>query len=82
MEVLHNLEKPTNTLSSLQAFYDTLEKHMRSLYSLGKSSKANNSLLTPSVLNKLPTETMEHMAHNHHDFEWSIDDAMSENPDP
>ena len=65
MEVLLNLEKPTNTLSSLLAFHDTLEQHMRSLSSLGKSSEAYGSLLTPSVLSKLPTETKKHMARDH-----------------
>ena len=62
MEVLLNLEKPTNTLSSLLAFHDTLEQHMRSLSSLGKSSEAYGSLLTPSVLRTLPTEMKKHMA--------------------
>ena len=37
MEALLNLGKPSNSLSGLQAFYDSIEKHMRALSSLGKS---------------------------------------------
>ena len=50
---------------------------MRSLSSLGKSSETYGSLLTPSVLSKLPAETRKHMARDHRDTEWSIDDVMT-----
>ena len=49
---------------------------MSSLSSLGKSSEMYGSLLTPSVLSKLPSETKERMARDHHDSEWSIDIVM------
>ena len=65
MEALLSLEKPSNSLASLQVFHDTLEQHMRSLSSLGKSSETYSSLLTPSVLSKLPVETKKHMARDH-----------------
>ena len=76
VEALLNLEKPSNCLSSLQKFYDTLEQHTRSLGSLRKSSEMYGSLLIPSVLSKLPTETRKHMAQDHHNSKWSIDDVM------
>ena len=63
--VVLSLEKPSNSLASLQVFHDTLEQHMRSLSSLGKSSETYSSLLTPSVLSKLPVETKKHMARDH-----------------
>ena len=37
--VVLSLEKPSNSLASLQVFHDTLEQHIRSLSSLGKSSE-------------------------------------------
>jgi len=77
MEALLNLGKPTNSLSSLQAFYDSIEKHMRALLSLGKSSDSYGSLLTSSILAKLPTETKKHMAREHCNSEWSIVDVMA-----
>ena len=77
MEALLNLGKPSNSLSSLQAFYDTIKKHMRALLSLGKSSDTYGSLLTSSILSKLPIETKTHMAREHCNSEWSIDDVMA-----
>ena len=84
MEALLNLGKPSNSLSGLQAFYDSIEKHMRALSSLGKSSDSYGSLLTSSILAKLPIETKKHMACEHCNLEWNIDDVLAgilkENP--
>ena len=77
MDALLNLWKPSNSLSSLQAFHDTIEQHMRALTSLGKASDSYGAMLAPSVLSKLPAETKKYMAHDHHDSEWSIKDIMS-----
>ena len=77
MDALLNLRKPSNSLSSLQAFHDTIEQHMRALTSLGKAPESYGAMLAPSVLSKFPVETKEHIAHNHHDSEWSIKDIMS-----
>ena len=77
MDALLNLGKPSNSLSSLQAFHDTIEQHMKALTSLGKASESYGVMLAPSVLSKLPVETKKHMACDHHDSEWSIKDIMS-----
>ena len=77
MEALLNLGKPSNSLSGLQAFYDSIEKHMRALSSLGKSSDSYGSLLTSSILAKLPIETKKHMAREHGNIEWNIDDVLA-----
>ena len=77
MDALLNLWKPSSSLASLQAFYDTIEQHMRALSSLGKTSESYETMLTPSVLNKLPVEVKKHMARDHSGFEWSINDVMS-----
>ena len=74
MEALLNLGKPSNSLSGLQAFYDSIEKHMRALSSLGKSS---DSLLASSILAKLPIATKKHMAREHCNLEWNIDDVLA-----
>jgi len=45
MEALLNIPKSTKTLASLQAFYDTIERYMRSLSALGKSSDSYGMLI-------------------------------------
>ena len=50
---------------------------MRALSSLGKSSDSYGSLLTSLILSKLPVETKKHMAWEHCNLEWSIDDVMA-----
>jgi len=57
MEALLNLTKPTNSLANLQAFHDTIERHTRSLSTLGKSLESYGMLLTSSILSKLPVDT-------------------------
>ena len=77
MDALFNLGKPSNNLPSLQAFHDSIEKHTGALSSLGQTSDTYGSLLTTSILNKLPVEVKKHMAHEHCNSEWSIDDVMA-----
>ena len=60
MDALANLPKPVNNISSLQGFHDKLESHMRALQSLG-----NSTMLTRSVLGKLPTELRKQFARGH-----------------
>ena len=50
---------------------------MRALSSLGKFSDSYGSLLTSSILAKLPIETKKHMAREHCNLEWSIDDVLA-----
>ena len=56
MQALLNFTNATNTLSSLQSFYDTVENHIRGLDSLGRSPKSYGYLLTTIILGKLPKE--------------------------
>jgi len=77
MEAPLNLKKPSNNLPSLQAFYNSIEKHMRALSSLGKSSDMYGSLLISSILSKLSTETKKHMAWEYCNLKWSINDVMA-----
>lgn len=62
MRALSNLPKPTNTVSSLRHFHDTVESHIRDLSALGTSEDSYSALL---VYNKLPADTRQHMARSH-----------------
>jgi len=77
MGALMNLPKPVNTLSSLQAFHDKLESHMRALSSLGKSSDTYSAMLTPMVMGKLPTELKKQLARDHNSGEWTIQELLT-----
>ena len=77
MEALLNLGKPANTLSSLQVFHDSIEQHMRALSALGRSSDSYGPLLTSSILSKLPTEVKKHMAREHPNSEWTIEEILA-----
>jgi len=50
---------------------------MRALSSLGKASDTYGSLLTSFILSKLPIEVKKHVAREHCNSEWSIDDVMA-----
>ena len=71
------LPNPVNTLASLQAFYDSIESHIRALTSLGKSPESYGALLTPIILCKLPTDIRMNLARDHSNMEWTLDDLRS-----
>ena len=77
LDALLHLPKSSNNLASLQAFYDTLERHMRSLSALGESSKSYASMLGQSIFSKLPIETTRNMARDHPEARWSIEEVMA-----
>ena len=77
MEALLNVQAPANNLTGLQAFYDTIQNHMRVLSSLGKPTESYGSLLTSVILNKIPKDIKVHMARDHHDTEWVIDELLA-----
>ena len=62
MQALLDLAKPVYELSSLQAFYDTMENHVRGLDSLGRSHETYGDLLIPIVLGKLPCDMRTNLA--------------------
>ena len=76
MQALLELPNPSNTLSSLQSFHDTIERHMRSLVTLGKSIDSYGDLLVPVILNKLPQKTRKNMARGHNSNEWNLTDLQ------
>ena len=79
MEALLSVPAPSNNLMSLQSFYDTIQSHMRSLSTLGKTSDCYGTLLTSVILGKLSSRiiTRTRMVRDHYDTEWTIEDLMS-----
>ena len=77
MEALLNVLTPSHNLPSLQAFYDTIQNHMRALASLSKPPENYGSLLTSVILSKLPTDTKARIARDHYNTEWTIDDLLA-----
>ena len=62
MQALIDLPNPSNTLTSLQQFYDSVESHTRSLTALGKNRDSYGDMLVPITLGKLPTEIKRNLA--------------------
>ena len=77
MQALLNLCDVTNSLSSLQSFYDTVKNHIRGLSSLGKFPESYGDLLTPIIFRKLPKEIQRNLARDHSNAEWTLDDLRS-----
>ena len=73
MQALLNLPSPTDTLSSLQAFYDTVEGHVRSLTSLGKGVETYSDLLITIIRSKLPSKAGKNIAQEHGSGEWTLE---------
>ena len=76
MQALLDMPNPDNSLTSLQLFHDSIESHMRSLSSLGKSNDSYGALLVPIILGKLPTDTKKNIARDHENREWTISDLQ------
>ena len=77
MDALLSVSPPSNTLAILQPFYDTLQNHIRALSALGKSPQSYGPFLTTSIMDKLPPDIKIHMACDHYDTEWTIDDLLT-----
>ena len=45
-----------NTVKSLRKFYDATESYIRGLESIGQDESSYGSLLTPVILQKIPTD--------------------------
>ena len=72
MQALLEIASPTNQLTSLQLFYDTMETHVRGLESLGRSHESYGDLLVPIILGKLPHELRNILAREHESPEWKF----------
>ena len=61
----------------MQAFYDSIESHIRGLTSLGKSPESYGALFTPIILGKLPNDIRKNLAREYSNEEWTLDDLRS-----
>jgi len=61
MEALLILPSPTDHLSSLRLFYDSVETHIRGLESLGKKTETYGDILVP-IIQKLPNGIKRNLA--------------------
>ena len=76
MQAVLDLPSPTNTLTSLQHFHDSVESHIRSLSSLGKDRESYGDLLIPIIMGKLSVETRKNLARDHSNSEWRLNELQ------
>ena len=62
MQPLLFLPNPSNNMTSLRSFHDSVENHIRGLSALGQSRDSYGTLLVPIILGKLPVETRRSLA--------------------
>lgn len=61
MQALLGFSSAANTPSSLQLFHDTVENHIRALFSLGKSPESYGDPPTPTIFERLPKEVQKNL---------------------
>ena len=77
METLLNLTPVTTySVKSLCQLHDKVESHIRSLKSLGISTESYGSLLTSTLLNKLPADIRLIVSRSVTAGNWSLDALM------
>ena len=77
IQALLDLPKPSNKLTNLRLFFDTIETHVHCLASLGKSLDLLDTLLAPMILTKLPDDTKRNIARNHTATEWTVSELQA-----
>ena len=73
MEALLNLPSPTDHLSSLRFFYDSIETHIRGLETLGKTTETYGDILVRIIQKKLPNGIKRNLARQNGNKEWQLD---------
>lgn len=78
MDILLNVEPVTSShnIKGLRHLYDLVESHTRSLKSLGVTAESYGSLLSPVLLNKLPSEVRLIVSREVPENEWGLDKLM------
>ena len=76
MQALIDIHSPSGTVASLREFHDTIEGHIRSLASLGKSQDTYSSMLVTIILGKIPPKIKQNLARAHGRQEWKIDELQ------
>ena len=80
MDILLNVEPvaSSNNIKALRHLYDLVKSHIRGLKALGVTSDSYGSLLSPVLLNKLPSEVKLIVSREVSEDEWSLDALMKE----
>ena len=76
MQALIDIHSPSGTLNSLHEFHGTIEGHIRSLASFGKSQNTYSSILVTIILGKIPPKIKQNLAKAHGRQEWKIDELQ------
>ncbi|XP_065911194.1 uncharacterized protein [Dysidea avara] len=77
MQALINLPTPSQSYTSLREFHDTIESHIRSLASLGKTEDSYGSLLVSIIFGKLPGKVKQNLARAHGKREWTVTELQA-----
>ena len=72
IKALSKISSPSNTLSSLQLYYDTIQAHLRGLAALGKTEDSFAIMLNPAILSKLPVDIRKNLARDHGNEQWTM----------
>lgn len=75
-KALLEIPRPSNSLTSLCAFHDTIESHYCGLSSLGKSEPINEDLIVSIILGKLPKEIQQNLARETTTSEWTFSQLL------
>ncbi|XP_065911263.1 uncharacterized protein [Dysidea avara] len=77
MQALLEMSSPSNNLTSLRFFYDSVESHIRGLSSPGKSEQSYGDLLIPIIMGKLSVDIQRNLAREHSNSPWNLPDLMA-----
>ena len=76
MQALTELPSPTNTLTALQLFYNSVEGHIRSLQSLETPQEQYTSMLVPTILKKLSAEVLRNLTRSRDGNQWTLSELQ------
>ena len=78
MDILLNVDPVTSShaVKALRQLYDLVESHIRSLKSLGVAPENYGSLLSPVLLNKLPTDLRLIVSREISEEDWNLDSLL------
>lgn len=68
-----DLPCPSNLVSTLRHFYDSMENHIRDLEALGKKQDTCGDLLIPIILGKLPTTIKHNLIRENGSTKWPVE---------
>lgn len=71
IQALIEINGPTDSLSSLQLFYVTIDSRVRGLTVLGKTEDSYGTTLVATIFGKLPINIRRNLAHEHGNSEWT-----------